>query len=86
MYSATVQKLRNGWHTQEAMRAAIVLPELLVVQAGRIHQNRDNDRTVKCRFAVAPDVSVEVPCFVDGFCPCLSTYHLRAALVHRDFS
>ena len=85
-YSATTQELLQGWHAQVDMHAALWPPEFLVLQVGRFEYDAVAGRSLKRRFAVVPDLIVNLPCYVRDMQTRNTAYHLRTALVHKGLS
>ena len=85
-HSATTQELLQGWHAQVDMHAALWPPEFLVLQVGRFEYDAVADRSLKRRFAVVPDIVVNLPCYVRDMQTPNTTYRLRTALVHKGLS
>ena len=85
-YSATTQELLQSWHAQVEMHAALWPPEFLVLQVGRFEYDAVTGRSLKRRFAVVPNLVVNLPCYVGDLQTYNTGYRLRAALVHQGLS
>ena len=85
-YSAITQELLQGWHAQVDMHAALWPPEFLVLQVSRFEYDAVADRSLKRRFAVVPDMVVNLPCYVRDMQTRNTTYRLGTALVHKGLS
>ena len=57
-----------------------------MLQVGRFEYDAVTGRSLKRRFAVVPDLVVNLPCYVGDMQTRNTAYHLRAALVHQGLS
>ena len=82
-YATSVQRLIEEWHEQDAMHAALCLPQILTFQAGRFDYSPDSGEARKRRYPLSPDAYVEMPYFVDDrWTAAKAWYQLCAISVH----
>ena len=82
----TVSTVHHTRTAQEDMHAALVPPEVLVVQVGRFEYHGDTNLSVKHRPSVVPDMDIQLPCFVRDMQTRHVPYRLRAAFIHKGLS
>ena len=68
------------------MHAALWPPEFLVLQVGRFEYDAVTGRSLQRRFAVVPNLVVNLPCYAGDLQTYNTAYRLRAALVHQGLS
>lgn len=82
-YATSVQRLIEEWHEQDAMHAALCLPQILTFQVGRFDYSPDSGEARKRRYPLSPDAYVEMPYFVDDrWTVAKAWYQLCAISVH----
>ena len=82
-YATSVQRLIEEWHEQDAMHAALCLPQILTFQAGRFDYSPESGEARKRRYSISPDAYVEMPYFVDDrWTVAKAWYQLCAISIH----
>ena len=82
-YATSVQRLIEEWYEQDAMHAALTLPQILTFQAGRFDYSHGGGGAQKPRYLLSPDAYVEMPYFTDDrWTVAKAWYQLCAVSIH----